>query len=46
MADLILLPTPEGTHAAIEADAIRALIGYLEQTETTRDDTKGGADHG
>lgn len=26
---MILLPSHGGTHASIEADAIRALVGYL-----------------
>lgn len=29
----VLLPTPEGSHAVIEADAVRALVGYVEQRD-------------
>jgi len=39
MNDMILWPQPDGTSRTIEADAIRALVGHIEQRdEPDRDD--------
>lgn len=31
----VLMPTPEGGHATIEADAVRALVGHVAERDTT-----------